>query len=161
MKLSRFLVRVERFIPVPAQQLFDIVADPRQHPHIDGSGTVKTASATGPEKLSLGSRFSIGMKLGANYGMVNTVIEYEEGRRIAWKPKGDYLWRYTFTAVTGGTVVTEEWDARTSKRRFFMGLMGFPSRNRRGIEQTLEKLHNISVDFEDGAESQISPSRER
>lgn len=145
--MSRFHVRVERFIPVPAQQLFDIVADPRQHPRIDGSGTVKTADATGPGRLSLNSRFSIGMKLGASYGMVNTVTEYEEGRRIAWKPKGDYLWRYTFTPVDGGTIVAEEWDARTSKRRFFMGLLGFPRRNRRGIEETLERLHNISVDF--------------
>lgn len=143
--MSRFLVRGERFIPVPAQQVFDIVADPRQHPHIDGSGTVKTASVTGSEKLSLGSKFSIGMKLGASYDMVNTVTEYEEGRRIAWKPKGDYLWRYTFTPVEGGTLVAEEWDARTSKGRFIMGLLGFPRRNRRGIEQTLERLHDISV----------------
>ena len=123
-------MRVERFIPVPAQQLFDIVANPRQLPQIDGSGTVKTVSAMGPEKLSLGSKFSVGMKLGASYGMINTVTEYEEGRRIAWKPKGDYMWRYTFTPVTGGTVVAEEWDARTSKRRFFMGLLGFIGRNR-------------------------------
>lgn len=150
--MSRFLVRVERFIPVPAQQLFDIVANPRQHPHIDGSGTVKTVSAMGPEKLSLGSKFSVGMKLGASYGMINTVTEYEEGRRIAWKPKGDYMWRYTFTPVTGGTVVAEEWDARTSKRRFFMGLLGFIGRNRRGIEQTLERLYSTSVDFIAGVE---------
>ena len=107
---------------------------------------MKTASATGPEKLSLGSEFAIGMKIGANYAMTNTVIEYEEGRRIAWKPQGDYVWRYTFTPVEGGTMVTEEWDARTSKRRWLMGLLGFPRRNRRGIEQTLERLHNISVD---------------
>src|SRR5699024_10354639 len=145
--LSKFHVRVERFIPVPAQQLFDIVADPRQHPRIDGSGTVKTADATGSEKLSLNSRFSIGMKFGASYDMVNTVTEYEEGRRIAWKPKGDYLWRYTFTPVDGGTIVAEEWDTRTSKRRFFMGLLGFPRRNRPGIEQTLDRLHTISVGF--------------
>lgn len=150
--MSRFLVRVERFIPVPAQQLFDIVSNPRQHPHIDGSGTVKTVSAMGPEKLSLGSKFSVGMKLGASYGMINTVTEYEEGRRIAWKPKGDYVWRYTFTPVTGGTIVAEEWDARTSKRRFFMGLLGFIGRNRRGIERTLERLHSTSVDFIAGVE---------
>lgn len=149
--MSKFHVRAERFIPVAAQQLFDIVADPHQHPHIDGSGTVKTASATGPEKLSLGSEFAIGMKIGANYAMTNTVIEYEEGRRIAWKPQGDYVWRYTFTPVEGGTMVTEEWDARTSKRRWIMGLLGFPRRNRRGIEQTLERLHNISVDATPGS----------
>lgn len=88
------------------------------------------------------------MKIGANYGMTNTVTEYEEGRRIAWTPNSDYLWRYRFTPVDGGTIVAEEWDARTSKRRFFMGLLGFPRRNRRGIEQTLERLHDISVDAE-------------
>ena len=32
-----------RIIPVPAQRLFDIVADPSQHPAFDGSGTVKAS----------------------------------------------------------------------------------------------------------------------
>ncbi len=151
--MSRFRVRVERFIPAHPQRLFDIVADPRQHPSIDGSGTVKTVDSTAPAKLSLGSTFSIGMKLGAKYDMVNTVIEYEEGRRIAWTPNGDYVWRYTFTPVEGGTLVAEEWDARKSRRRFFMGLLGFPRRNRRGIEQTLEKLHSLSSDPHAGMKS--------
>lgn len=93
--MSKFHVRVERFIPVPAQQLFEIVADPRQHPHIDGSGTVRSVKTGGSEKLALGSTFSVGMKFGANYAMTNTVTEYEEGRRITWQPQGDYVWRYT------------------------------------------------------------------
>ncbi len=143
--MSRFHVKVQRFIPMPAQALFDVVADPRQHPRIDGSGTVKILESIKPEKLALGSTFSVGMKLGVSYGMTNTVTEYEEGRLIAWRPKGDYFWRYTFKSVDGGTIVTEEWDARTSKRRFLMALMGFPRRNRRGIERTLERLHNIAA----------------
>lgn len=143
--MSRFHVRVERFIPAPAQQLFDIVADPRQHPRIDGSGTVKSVSTNGPKKLYLNATFAVDMKLGMNYDMGNTVIEYEEGRQIAWKPGGDYLWRYTFTPSGGGTIVAEEWDASASKRRFMMGLLGFPRRNRRGIERTLERLHEVAL----------------
>ena len=138
-------MRVDRFIPSSAQKLFDIVADPRQHPSLDGSGTVVSAGIVGPERLELGSQFSMGMKIGARYNMVSTVVEFVEGHRIAWKPSGDYVWRYTFTPVEGGTVVVEEWDARTSKRRLMMGLLGFPQRNRRGIEQTLENLHALAV----------------
>lgn len=142
--MSKFLVSVDRFIPADAQTLFDVVADPREHPRIDGSGTVQDTNVSGPEKLSLGSTFSVDMKFGARYQMLNRVVEYEEGRLITWQPgDGDYVWRYRFRPVEGGTVVTEEWDARTSKRRFMMGLLGFPRRNRNGIAQTLARLHAV------------------
>ncbi|MHA2790101.1 SRPBCC family protein [Corynebacterium sp. S7] len=134
---------VDRFIPAEPQTIFDLVADPAEHPRIDGSGTVKETNVEGPEKLSLGDSFSVDMKMGKSYRMTNTVVEIEEGRLIAWKPGGDYVWRYRFKPVEGGTIVTEEWDARNSKRCFMMQLLGFPRRNRRGITQTLERIHEI------------------
>lgn len=152
--MSKFRVSSSRFIPVPAQSLFDIVADPRQHPRIDGSGSVKSADVNGPTKLHLGSTFGIGMKFGKSYTMTNTVTEYEEGRLITWKPQGDYTWSYAFMPVDGGTIVTETWDASTSTRRFMMGLLGFPKRNQRGITQTLQRLHDLALEAHDDADRQ-------
>lgn len=155
--MSKYLVRVETFIAAPAQRLFDLVADPRQHPRIDGSGTVRTVNVDAPDKLSLGSTFSVGMKLGVPYPMKNTVIEYEENRRIAWQPSGGQIWRYTFTPTDGGTIVAEEWDVRKMKQRFLLALAGFPKRNRRGITATLERLREITAgNTADEAESNDS-----
>lgn len=148
--MSKYLVSVDKFIAAPAQELFDVVADPAMHPEIDGSGTVHTAHAAAPERLALGARFGMGMKMGARYSMQNTVTEFEEGRLIAWQPRGGYTWRYRFVPVDGGTLVTEQWDARTAKRRTIMGLLGFPRRNRRGITATLHRLAARHGDASDG-----------
>ena len=142
-QMSKYLVREDAIIAAPAQTLFDIVADPHQHPTFDGSGTVRSVTVDAPDKLSLGSSFSVGMKLGVKYPMTSTVVEYEEGRRIAWQPSGGQIWRYTFTPVDEGTLVSEEWDARNVKQRFFLKLAGFPKRNRRGIIATLRRLSQL------------------
>jgi uncharacterized protein YndB with AHSA1/START domain len=76
-----------RFVPAPAQEIFDLLADPRQHALIDGSGTVQSA-VSGPERLSQGATFGMSMKMGVPYRIKNTVEEFEEGRRIAWRHAG-------------------------------------------------------------------------
>ena len=143
--MSKYLVSVQKFIPVPAEDLFDIITDPQQHPLIDGSASPIRADIGAPEKLQLGSTFGVDMKVGTEFRKVNTVVEYEEGRRIAWKPRGDYRWRYIFEPVERGTLVTEEWDARTSRRRFGVSMLGTPRRALEGSSPTLDRLHDIAV----------------
>jgi hypothetical protein len=140
--MSAYLVSETRVITAPAQQLFDIVADPAMHPVIDGSGSVKSARDPNPDRLALGSEFGMDMKLGANYKITNTVIEFEEGRQIAWRHFNGHVWRYLFEPVEGGTKVTEQWDARPAKNRLGLVAVGFGRRNRRGITATLQRLHD-------------------
>ncbi len=61
--------------------------------------------------------------------MTNTVIEFEQDRRIAWQtvlagPLGRFLggriWRYELEPVEGGTKVTESWDLSQDKQAFFL-----------------------------------------
>ena|SRR5207247_239990 len=47
-------------VHAPARELFAIVADPRRHGELDGSGTVH-GTVSGPERLSGGARFSVKM----------------------------------------------------------------------------------------------------
>jgi hypothetical protein len=141
--MSTYLVSETRTIPADAQRLFDIVADPAMHPVIDGGGTVKASREGGPARLSLGATFGMDMKLGAPYKIQNTVVEFEDGRLLAWRHFNGHIWRYRFTEVPGGTEVTEEWDARTAKRRLGLLLMGFPRRNRAGMTATLERLDRL------------------
>ncbi len=114
------VVSVERVIPAPASAIFDLLADPARHADIDGSGSVQ-GSRTGSERLALGSRFGMSMKIGVPYSMVSTVIEFEDDRRIAWRTNGPTaigrfvggrVWRYVLEPVDGGTRVTESWDIR-------------------------------------------------
>ena len=130
---SRYLVSVTKFIPTDRQWLFDLVADPAQHPVIDGSGSVKATRPGGPDRLSLGATFSMDMKLGADYRILNTVVEFDEPELIGWRHFNGHIWRYRFTEVPGGTQVTEEWDARTVWDRLALVLLRFPQRNRAGM----------------------------
>lgn len=62
--MSRHVVSETRVIAAPRQRLFDLVADPAMHPHIDGSGTVRAPTAEAPERLGPGVRFGMGMRMG-------------------------------------------------------------------------------------------------
>jgi uncharacterized protein YndB with AHSA1/START domain len=109
----------ERMIPAPPEKIFDLLADPSRHREIDGSGSVRDAKG-GSERLALGSKFGMSMKMGVPYSMTSTVIEFEENRRIAWqtvpsvswgaKLGGGRIWRYELEPVDGGTLVREVWD---------------------------------------------------
>ena len=144
-----------RVIPAPAQVLFDLVADPAQHPAFDGSGTVK-ASPAPSSKVGLGDTFGMSMRMYIPYKMVNTVVEYEEGRRFAWTPAldgpafiargiGPVIWRYEFEEVEGGTLVTETWDPTRSKQRRIYGIVGMERHIQPSIERTLERLERLAL----------------
>lgn len=140
---SRYVVSVSKFIPAGRQALFDVIADPAQHPVIDGSGSVKAARAGGPARLSQGAKFSMDMHLGANYKILNTVVEFDEPALLGWRHFNGHIWRYRFTEVEGGTEVTEEWDARGAPNRLLLVLARFPQRNRKGMAATLDRLSDL------------------
>jgi uncharacterized protein YndB with AHSA1/START domain len=103
------LITASTVVAAPPSVVFAILADPRQHPRIDGSGTVR-GTVAGPERLSLGAEFGMDMKQGASYKIKNRVVEFEEDRLIAWRHMGPHRWRYELEPVEGGTRVTESWD---------------------------------------------------
>jgi len=122
--------------------VFSILADPRQHARIDGSGTVRGA-LSGPERLELGSEFGMDMRMGAPYRIKNRVVEFEDGRLIAWRHLGTHRWRYELEPQADGTtLVTETWDLShcNGPTRWVLGLLGYPKRHRQGIDQTLVNL---------------------
>ena len=136
---------VTRTIAAPANAIFELLADPAQHASFDGSGTVRAARAGAPDRLALGARFGMDMKVGVPYRMTNTVVEFDEGRRIGWKHVGGHVWRYLLTPSAGGasTTVTEQFDWSTARSRLFIRLAGYPARNRKAMEATLERLDGL------------------
>lgn len=133
-----------RVIDAPAGAVFALLADARKHPLFDGSGSVKeTLSA--PERLELGSKFGMRMNILVPYVISNEVVEYEPDRLIAWQHFGRHRWRYELTPVDGGarTEVTETFDWSTSRAPWYIELMGFPARNAKAMDKTLERLAEV------------------
>jgi uncharacterized protein YndB with AHSA1/START domain len=134
-------VTASTVIDAPAAAIFAILADPAQHPLIDGSGTVK-GTPTGPRRLELGSQFGMTMKNGATYKTANTVVEFEPDKLIAWRHKAPHRWRYELEPdPSGGTKVTETWDISRWPFGVRQGLnLLLGGKTQKGIEQTLVKL---------------------
>lgn len=140
-------VSAERVIPASPERVFDLLADPRRHREIDGSGTLRDA-VEGPSRLSPGAIFGMNMKIGGPYQMTNTVVEFEEGRRIAWQPRptnslaakaiGGRIFRYELEPVEGGTRVRETWDIR--HERVPPLLFGLRWMTKRNLDRTLARL---------------------
>ena len=136
---SRIVSR-STIVPAPAQMIFDLLADPRRHGEIDGSGSIQSAQLDAPERLSLNATFGMKMKIGLPYKITNTVVEFEEGKTIAWRHFGGHIWRYILEPVDGGTKVTEQFDWNKSKAPLILKLRKSPQDNAKSIEKTLENL---------------------
>ncbi|HZJ05829.1 MAG TPA: SRPBCC family protein [Nocardioidaceae bacterium] len=133
-------------IQAPPEAVFAIIADPRQHSRIDGSGSVRETTK-GPERLSKGASFAVSMKLfGLPYKISNRVVEFEENRLIAWRHFGGHRWRYELEPTDRGTRVTETFDysRHGALSTAFIEGARFPARNRHGITQTLIRLKSAA-----------------
>ena len=139
--MTKGVISASRVIPAPAQAIFDLLADPAMHPILDGGGTVKAAREGNPKRLSLGAKFGMDMQLGGPYRISNEVVEFEEGKRIAWCHFAKNLWRYELEPVEGGTKVTETFDPSRGRFPVFaIRLLGFYRRNKPAMEKTLENI---------------------
>jgi len=137
-----------RIIPASRQHLFDLVADPRMHPRIDGSGTVRAAAMRGPERLGPGVRFGMGMRMWLPYRTSNRVMEFEEGAVIAWAHFSRARWRWEFTDVAGGTEVRETFDWSLARSQALM--RRFAGVNRAAMRRSLERLEALATGVHDG-----------
>jgi len=130
-------------VEADAATIFDVLADPSQHPLFDGSDSVK-GQLSGPPRLYLGATFSMRMRWAAPYIIKNTVVEYEEDRRIAWRHLGRHVWRYELVPVaearTPSTTVTESFDWGPAPLGFLYERVGLVKRNRAAIDGTLQRL---------------------
>lgn len=145
------LLSVERFVPAPPEAVFDLLVDPARHPEIDGGESV-VGARSGGRRLGLGDRFGMDMKLGTAYSTLNTVVEYEEGRRIAWqtsatgplaKVLGGRIWRYVLEPVEGGTLVTETWDIRSEAAVSKPFVRRMAPMTRRNMARTLVRIEQV------------------
>jgi uncharacterized protein YndB with AHSA1/START domain len=152
---SRDVVSVERVIAAPADRIFELLANPDRHHDIDGSGTVRDAKQS-PPRLTMGAQFGMSMHLGVKYSTVNEIIEFDDGKRIAWQTRpagnlqgrffGGRIWRYELEPAGGSTLVRESWDVSQERGPIKNVLRTGRSKDhtRKSMEQTLEKIAQLT-----------------
>jgi RNA polymerase sigma-70 factor, ECF subfamily len=159
------LVTVSRRIAAPASAIFEVLADPRRHVELDGSGMLRGA-VTSAVISGVGDVFVMKMyfePLG-DYEMNNHVVEYEPDRRIGWEPEAGrghpnasagsdqnrwgHRWAYELQPVgPDATTVTEIYDCSRAPEDQRVGMDG----GKTWIEsmtRTLERLDAICTGTE-------------
>ncbi|TCP57532.1 polyketide cyclase/dehydrase/lipid transport protein [Tamaricihabitans halophyticus] len=146
-------VHVERLIAAPAEQIFAVLADPRRHAELDGSGMVQGAARV-PEHLGLGAEFEMNMRQRRDYRSVSTVVEYEQDRLLTWETVGRWRgrkviggqwWRYRLTPQGQRTLVRHSYLwGRASLPLLTIWLPGFPRRMAPAMRDSLKRLATIT-----------------
>lgn len=130
-------------IDAPAADIFAILVNPHRHHEFDGSGTVRP-SVSGPDRLKLGDRFTVAMKVGVPYRVTSTVKEFEVDRLIAWSHLGGHRWRYELRPIDDvSTEVTETFDGSYSRFPPALNLINAPENNQKAVAATLVRLKEL------------------
>jgi uncharacterized protein YndB with AHSA1/START domain len=117
------VVSAGRDIAATPEQIFAFIADPAQQPRWDGNDNLAQAEE-GQRVRAAGDVFT--MRLTGGALRENHVVEFEEGRLIAWRPSEPgqqppgHLWRWELEpAGDAGTRVTHtyDWTQLTDKNR--------------------------------------------
>ena len=117
-------VSATREVSAPAAVIFDLIADPSQQPRWDGNDNLAEAPA-GQRVHEVGDVFTMVLSKGSV--RENHVVEFEEARRIAWRPAdpgeppAGHLWRWELepTGETSTRVThTYDWSRLTDRNRF-------------------------------------------
>jgi hypothetical protein len=127
-------------------KIFDLLANPRAHHLFDGSGTVKNA-ISGPERLFLGAVFSMSMKVKVPYRIKNTVVAFEEDKKISWCHLMKWTWSYELEDLgDGSTQVTESFDASNipAFAAWWLKKTGAIAHNPKWMAKSLVSLKTIS-----------------
>jgi uncharacterized protein YndB with AHSA1/START domain len=121
--MSDRIVSATRGIAAGAQEIFELIADPAQQPRWDGNDNLAQAPA-GQRVHAVGDVFTMTTTTGNV--RENHVVEFEEGRRIAWRPAEPgrpapgHLWRWELQPIDSGhTRVTHtyDWTELTDEKR--------------------------------------------
>lgn len=136
------VVHATREIAADPGTIFELIADPAQQPRWDGNENLAEA-AGGQRVRAAGAMFL--MTLTGGTVRENHVVEFEEGRRIAWTPSEPGLappghrWAWSLEPVDPSrTVVTHtyDWSQLTDESRFVRARATTPDK----LQASLDRL---------------------
>jgi uncharacterized protein YndB with AHSA1/START domain len=135
------VVSASREIAARPERIFELIADPAEQPRWDGNDNLAEAAA-GQRVRSAGVVFLMKLTMGSI--RENHVVEFEEGRRIAWTPAEvgrrppGHLWRWELEPVgPARTRVTHtyDWTHLTDKKRLAAARATTADRLRRSLDR--------------------------
>jgi uncharacterized protein YndB with AHSA1/START domain len=133
-----------REIAASAPRVFELIADPVQQPLWDGNDNLAEAEP-GQRVRGQGDVFT--MTLTGGNIRENHIVEFEEGRRIAWLPSEPgrqppgHLWRWELEPLTETrTQVTHtyDWSRLTDENRLPRARRTTPDRLRASLDRLAE-----------------------
>ncbi|MCX7621846.1 MAG: SRPBCC family protein [Acidimicrobiales bacterium] len=138
--MAEMSVSASAEVEAPAKAVFDFIRRPSNHPEISGDGSVRGVRS-GPDVLSMGDRFGMSMKIGLPYIITNRVVEFEDGRLIAWCHPGRHRWRWQVEPLGDDRCrVTLTFDMSTALFPPVLRLLGFPERHRSNVEASVANV---------------------
>jgi uncharacterized protein YndB with AHSA1/START domain len=133
--------RVE--VPASASRVFALLANPRRLRELDGAGTMRDVPVIGPERLTVGDTFTVGLEQdGMPYQATCTVTALEVDKFIEWEDAYGRKWRWELAELADGTTeVTESLDTGSAVIPLFDAMFGGEAdRNATAITLSLHKL---------------------
>jgi uncharacterized protein YndB with AHSA1/START domain len=133
-----------REIAASADRIFEFIADPAQQPLWDGNDNLAEAQ---PGQRVRGGEDVFTMTLTGGNIRENHIVEFEEGRRIAWLPSEPgrrppgHLWRWELEPLTETrTRVTHtyDWSQLTDENRLPRARRTTPDRLRASLDRLAE-----------------------
>lgn len=148
------VVSASREVGASPDRLFEMIADPSRQPEWDGNDNLARADP-GQRVRSVGDVFTMTLTGGAV--RENHVVEFVEGRLIAWKPANPgqapagHLWRWEIEPIDGGSLVvhTYDWTELEDESRYKRARATTSDRLAASIER-LAGLVEVPKDATDG-----------
>jgi uncharacterized protein YndB with AHSA1/START domain len=135
------IVTSHREIAASAERIFELIADPSQQPQWDGNDNLAEAPA-GQRIRATGEVFTMTLTQGSI--RENRVVEFEEGRRVAWLPSEPdqeppgHLWRWELEPIDEAhTRVTHtyDWSRLNDENRLARARATTPDRLRASLDR--------------------------
>src|SRR5690242_1285715 len=117
------VVSASREIAAEPERIFELIADPAQQPRWDGNDNLAEA-APGQRIRAVGDVFRMTLTRGSV--RENHVVEFHEGRRLAWRPAEPgrrppgHLWRWELEPIDASRTLvihTYDWTELTDSNR--------------------------------------------
>jgi uncharacterized protein YndB with AHSA1/START domain len=117
------VVRASREVAAAPERIFELIADPSEQPRWDGNDNLAQAAA-GQRIRKVGDVFAMTTTKGKV--RENHVVEFEEGRRLAWQPAEPgqdppgHLWRWELEPLDQSrtrVIHTYDWTRLTDENR--------------------------------------------
>jgi uncharacterized protein YndB with AHSA1/START domain len=118
------IVSSERVVDAAPEVIFELIADPAAQPRWDGNDNLRQAPE-GQRVHAVGDVFVMHLTRGGT--RENRIVEFEEGRRIAWRPNvpgknpPGHLWRWELEPKADNKTLvrhTYDWSELTDRSRF-------------------------------------------